>query len=203
MPKETFHNLDDTKKQRIMDASIKEFAYHSYSEVMLSRIINAAKIPRGSFYQYFEDKKDLYMYIFTKIAEEKIKYMSNILLNPENKSFLDLFRALYKSGLSFAINNPDYIRISKHLMVNRGEIYDELVGDNLDIAKDYYINWIETDKTLGRVRQDVDSKLLAEILIDTTTNIAYDEMNTGIEINPDNMLARLENLLKILQKGIE
>jgi len=203
MPKETFHNLDDTKKQRIMDASIKEFAYHSYSEVKLSRIINAAKIPRGSFYQYFEDKKDLYMYIFTKIAEEKIKYMSNILLNPENKSFLDLFRALYKSGLSFAINNPDYIRISKHLMVNRGEIYDELVGDNLDIAKDYYINWIETDKTLGRVRQDVDSKLLAEILIDTTTNIAYDEMNTGIEINPDNMLARLENLLKILQKGIE
>lgn len=203
MPKETFYNLDDTKKQRIEAASIQEFAYHTYSEVKLSRIIKASQIPRGSFYQYFEDKKDLYMYIFSKIAQEKIKYLNVSLLNPSNKSFVDIFRDLYKSGLEFALDNPDYIRISRNLMVNRGAIFTELVGDNFDIARAYYMDWIETDKKLGRIRQDVDSKLLADIMIDTTTNIAFDELGEGKELNPEKMLERMENLIKILQKGIE
>ncbi len=203
MPKETFYNLDRSKKQRIEAASSYEFAHHTYAEVKLSRIIKAAKIPRGSFYQYFEDKKDLYMHIFTIITEEKLKYLNTTMQNPNEVSFLELFRALYKAGLAFAIDNPDYIRISRNLMISRGSIYNELIADKLEIAHDYFVNWIETDKTLGRIRDDVDSHLLAKIMTDTTTNIAFDELSTGKDLQPENMLNRLENLLQILQKGIE
>jgi len=203
MPKETFYNLDDEKKQRIEEASIQEFAYHTYEEIKLSRIIKAAKIPRGSFYQYFEDKKDLYIHIFGKIAEEKMKYMNTTLQNPNKIPFLELFRELYKSGLAFAIDNPDYIRISKNLMLNRGQIFKELLADGFEIAREYYVNWIETDKKNGHIRKDVDSRLLADIMIDTTTNIAFDELSEGKELDPEKMMNRMENIIKILQKGIE
>lgn len=203
MPKETFLNLDPEKQQRILEASVQEFAEHTYNEVKLSNIIKSSKIPRGSFYQYFEDKKDLFKYIFDKIAEEKMKYLSVLLLNPNEIAFFDLFRELYKGGLNFAIDNPNYVRITKNLLVVRGDIFHELIGDGLNVAREYYINWIESDKKLGRIREDVDSRLLADIVIDSTTNIAFDELNEGDTLNPEHMLERLENLIKILKKGTE
>ena len=63
MPKETFYNLSEEKRQRIFQAAVSEFASHKFSEASLNRIVKAAKIPWGSFYQYFEDKEDLYLYV--------------------------------------------------------------------------------------------------------------------------------------------
>lgn len=62
MPKETFFHLTDEKKSRIMSAAKKEFSRVPLSEASIARIIKDAEIPRGSFYQYFEDKEDLYFY---------------------------------------------------------------------------------------------------------------------------------------------
>ncbi len=64
MPKETFYHLAEDKKQRIMDAAKKEFSRVPLGDASIARIIKDAEIPRGSFYQYFEDKEDLYFYYF-------------------------------------------------------------------------------------------------------------------------------------------
>ena len=73
IPKKTFYNLDSEKQQRITSAALNEFALRSYEEANLSNIIKEAKIPRGSFYQYFEDKLDLYKHIFEYIKDKKIE----------------------------------------------------------------------------------------------------------------------------------
>lgn len=62
MPKETFHRLPEEKKKRILEAAQQEFTSYVFSEASINRIIKAAGIPRGSFYQYFEDKQDLFVY---------------------------------------------------------------------------------------------------------------------------------------------
>ncbi len=78
MPKETFFNLEETKKKVIIDAAKKEFTENELHKARVSNIIKEAGIPRGSFYQYFEDIDDLYYYIiddsFNKIFEEGFKH---------------------------------------------------------------------------------------------------------------------------------
>ena len=203
MPKLTFNNLSEEKKQRILDAAVEEFAYHSYNEVKLSRIIKESKIPRGSFYQYFEDKKDLYIYLFEIIKLKKIEYMSALLPNPENTPFLELFRQLYVQGLEFAVDNPKYVMITMYLINSRGSIYDEIIGDGLKLAKQWYISYIEEDKKRHRIAEDVDSDLLADLVIEAVTNIAYDQIKEGIDLDKSKMLKRVDGILKILKKGIE
>ena len=203
MPTDTFHNLDQDKQNRIIHASVQEFAQYRYVEAKLSRIIKAAKIPRGSFYQYFEDKKDLYKYLFDIIAQEKIKYLSPQLANPQNMAFMDLFRELYKSGLNFAIDNPEYVKITQNLMSSGGELYRELIGDGLQMAREFYMRYIDADKAQGRIREDIDSLLLADIVIESISRIAIEEFNRGNEIHPEAMLERMEGMINILQKGIE
>lgn len=59
MIKSTFYNLPGEKRNRIVDAIMNEFASASTEKVSINRIIKAANISRGSFYQYFDDKVDL------------------------------------------------------------------------------------------------------------------------------------------------
>ena len=63
MPTSTFFNLPPPKRERLMRAAVEEFTKRPFNEVSINRIIHAAEIPRGSFYQYFEDKMDLFRYI--------------------------------------------------------------------------------------------------------------------------------------------
>ena len=61
MPKETFFNLPEVKRGAILDAALEEFAAYPYDQASVNRIVARAGIPKGSFYQYFENKKDLYL----------------------------------------------------------------------------------------------------------------------------------------------
>lgn len=62
MPKQTFFNLPDEKKERLLKAAYNEFSSVSLDESSINAIIHESDISRGSFYQYFEDKEDLYFY---------------------------------------------------------------------------------------------------------------------------------------------
>lgn len=203
MPKDTFFNLNPYKKERIFKAAIEEFVHHTYNEAKLSRIIKQADIPRGSFYQYFEDKADLYKYVFQVISEEKLKYLGPDLNNPDEIPFIELFRKLMKSGLKFAADNPDYIKITRNLMSNRWkEIFKEVMGSGFDLARQYYSSFIEIDKKHGRIREDVDTTLLADIVLETTTNLSFLELSQDKEVDIKRMFHRMEEFINILQKGI-
>jgi AcrR family transcriptional regulator len=68
MPKQTFYNLPEEKRERLIDAAIDEFTIHSLREASITNIIKQAEIPRGSFYQYFEDLDDLFFYLIKRFV---------------------------------------------------------------------------------------------------------------------------------------
>lgn len=82
MVHQTFYNLPEEKRERIVNAAIGEFSAYPYLETNINRIVAAAKIPKGSFYQYFDGKDDLYKYcallVYKKIFDFKKR---------ENKGF--------------------------------------------------------------------------------------------------------------------
>ena len=47
MPKETFLNLPDQKRQMIEDAAIDEFAAWGYDNASITRIVEACQIAKG------------------------------------------------------------------------------------------------------------------------------------------------------------
>src|SRR5690554_6562514 len=72
MPTKTFFNLSEPKRKRIFSAAVEEFASRRFSEASINQIVKEAGISRGSFYQYFTGKEDLYLYVLTEIGKEKI-----------------------------------------------------------------------------------------------------------------------------------
>lgn len=76
MPTSTFFRLPEEKRQRLVEAAVAEFTQTRFADVSINRIIQSAHIPRGSFYQYFEDKEDLFRYLMADMRE----YFFGILL---------------------------------------------------------------------------------------------------------------------------
>lgn len=69
MPTSTFFRLPEEKRERLMEAAWEEFTSNSFTDASINRIIHRARIPRGSFYQYFADKEDLFWFLLQDMRE--------------------------------------------------------------------------------------------------------------------------------------
>ena len=94
MPKETFLKLSKEKQQKVINAAKKEFARAPIENVSIKNIVEEADIARGSFYQYFESKEDLLIYILKENSEELNNKLRNK-LKEINGNIFELYVFLY------------------------------------------------------------------------------------------------------------
>jgi len=59
-----FLNQSDDKKDKILNASIKEFAQKGYIHASTNQIVKTAEISKGLLFHYFKTKKNLYVFLF-------------------------------------------------------------------------------------------------------------------------------------------
>lgn len=94
MPSATFFNLPAEKREKLLKAAREEFARVPFSDASINKIIQAAEIPRGSFYQYFADKEELFRYLMNDFAEQLISMMEALLEKHSGNlfgAFLEMF----------------------------------------------------------------------------------------------------------------
>ena len=67
----------------------KEFSRLPLKDASIANIIKDAEIPRGSFYQYFENKEDLYYYYFHTLKKNSQRDLlkTGICLRGSNGTF--------------------------------------------------------------------------------------------------------------------
>jgi AcrR family transcriptional regulator len=119
MPKQTFFNLPEEKRATIMKAAMDEFAEVGFDLSSIQKIIKASGIPRGSFYQYFEDKGDLFVEVIFEIAARKLAYLKPVIDKGEDYGMFELLKELVKAGVEFGINDPVAFKIGKSIMSNK------------------------------------------------------------------------------------
>jgi AcrR family transcriptional regulator len=90
LPKPTFIKLPIDKKETLIRAAIKEFSRAPLFEASIANIIKEAGIPRGSFYQYFDDKEDLYYYLLDDSSKRLNERFIAILIK-QNGDLMETF----------------------------------------------------------------------------------------------------------------
>ncbi len=116
MPKQTFYNLPEDKKQLLLEALEAEFSRVPFFEASISNIVKIADIPRGSFYQYFEDKEDAYFYLLNAQAEGIKETFVEHLKDNDGDLFQTMYD-LYKWTLK-EISKSDGINLLRNAFLN-------------------------------------------------------------------------------------
>jgi len=193
VPKETFHNLKDEKKQRIFEAAVAEFASRKFSEASLNQIVKVAKIPWGSFYQYFNDKEDLYLYVIKEISRDKWDALEQAGVEDIDKDFFDTIREKIVALFELGKRNPDYAHIALFREMDDNEFIKKLRGDSVKRWKDI----IERDKELGLIKPEID----ADVMIDMFYNfVLLNFYRVGLD--EEKFLATLDKAIKIMREGV-
>ncbi len=111
MPTDTFNNLPEPKRARLIQLALDEFAENAYQTASISRIVSKAGIAKGSFYQYFSDKHAFYRYLVEMATEEKHNLIKSL---PEPDPDSDLFGYLrwqFLAQVYFELHNPRMAKI--------------------------------------------------------------------------------------------
>lgn len=107
MPTVTWARLDPARRDAIVAAAEAEFGAHGYSRGSLNVIARRAGVAKGSLFQYFADKRDLYAFI-ADIGSQRVRtYMEERIrsLDP-NRPFFDFLTDLLDDWVAYFADHP-------------------------------------------------------------------------------------------------
>ena len=87
MPTSTLFRLPPEKRERLMEACWGELTRARFEEVSVNRVISAAEISRGSFYQYFTDREDMIRYLMENMRRYFVGLLRDLLEQAEGDLF--------------------------------------------------------------------------------------------------------------------
>jgi AcrR family transcriptional regulator len=166
MSKQTFHNLSDEKRNRFLAAAFREFAMNDYNDASVSRIVASLAIAKGSVYQYFIDKPDLYFHLLEVASQEKLAYLrERARITSDSATFFEIQRSVVLAGAEFDFSHPTYTLILLNAMrelpsPELGHVAEERARQNTDFIRDF----VERGVAAGEIRADMDTMLLANVV---------------------------------------
>lgn len=150
MPNQTFFNLPDKKRQTITDFAIAEFANNDYQNASITKIVKQAKIAKGSFYQYFEDKKELYLYLVDLASKEKLAFMQQAKPPEANMGFFPYLRCLFDVGTQFDLTHPQLSQIVYRTIYGDVPFRDEVLAMKTASSNEYMKQLVQNGIEQGR-----------------------------------------------------
>ena len=175
MIKQTFYNLSEEKRKRVVGAVIAEFSESEDEKISINRIIRRAGISRGSFYQYFDDKVDLVEVLQQSFAE-LIWADAEPVLSATDGDVFDTYASLFDTVAALA-DDAHKRSILRRLLRN--------LHANDDLVSEYLFNRFQgEDKSRDacykrfsranlRYKSDRDLALLVQIICDQLKNAMF------------------------------
>lgn len=107
MPTVTWARVDPARRAAVVEAAEAEFGAHGFSRGSLNVIARRAGVAKGSLFQYFADKRDLYAFI-ADIASQRVRsYMEDLIreLDP-NRPFFEFLTDLLDGWVAYFAEHP-------------------------------------------------------------------------------------------------
>ena len=142
---ETFLRLPEEKRNRFLDAAWEEFTHTSFEKASINKIVMKARVPRGSFYQYFTDKEDLFFYLLGSMMKYLMAEYNKILIAENGNIFQTQIQCfdkvlirketdpVFSRGMEILQQNPRFMAQA----IVEGQVCHRLwdsVGQHVDLA---------------------------------------------------------------------
>lgn len=208
MPKQTFFNLPEEKRKVIIDAAIDEFAEFGLENASTNRIVTNSGISKGSFYQYFEDKQDIFKHLMAVLEQEKLDYFRDKHPPSTNLDTFEYFRWMIKIGMEFNTVNPRMVQAISRVMFGEGLYYANF--DNVRARTTQGLQAvIKQAVERGEIDPSVDVELAVMIMETWSNAISSYILNEGMKqkdimrwVRSAKVQERIDKMLYVMEYGL-
>lgn len=188
------------KREALLNAAVKEFGANGFQNASLNTILKEAKVSKGVFYHYYENKDALYLEITGQLLEKKKLFIMER-LKPEDMQG-DIFHILRKSmslGFEFGNANPLFAKFSGMLMRERGTPIFEKVMTRYNVGNDVYVSsLIRQGIANGNIRKDVSFEFSLRMITYMLDHINEILDTQGVE----DYQSKVDELFMFLESGL-
>lgn len=182
MPKITFFNLPELKRNKLIKAAETEFAKVPLAQASISNIVKSAGIPRGSFYQYFENKEDAFYFLLEEQSKQRKEHFLAYLQGNDGdvivafeKLFHDMIEELSKEDKLNFLKNA-LMNVTHEIENTFTEIFEERAkGKEQFIVIEPLIN-----KAYLNISEEKEFFHVIQILTSVTFRNLVDKFSRGI-----------------------
>lgn len=189
MAKQTFLNLNEEKRNVVEESLKKEFSRVPLKDALVSNIVKCAKIPRGSFYQYFNDIDDAFYYVIGQYSKDiKKTLLENIVRNKGDiiLSYRQLY--IYILDMIEKEENKDYF---EKIFLNMNYDIEIMFTPNFNEGLNVMLNQIDITKL------NIPSKFSLSYILDIIESVMMNNIVKSYKRN----LSREKNI-EIFEKEL-
>ena len=186
MPSQTFFNLPEPKREALIKIAIDEFSTLDYNSASISRIVRETGIAKGSFYQYFQDKKDLYLYLLNLVSEAKLALLQQTPAPKAKMDFYEYLSWLFDMSIHFDKTHPVLSRLAYRAFYGNSSFQDPEI-DEIKRASSKFIYQITLE---GIESGDINPSInpdLAVFVVDTLVNAFNNYIPQKIGVTSDTL----------------
>jgi len=196
MPKPLFFQLPKEKQEAIRQAAFDEFSSAMFSDASINHIVQVANIARGSFYLYFDDKLDVYLYTTQRLLEQQSELFLAYILDNEPDDIFGLYRSLLMFTIETFSNDMSQYMKNLYLGMNY-EIWTFIKSKQRQLKEKVFSELPSITTITWRIQVTPPS----EPLIDLLELIQRDLIVSMIvnELSKDEILSMYESRIDLLQ----
>lgn len=209
MPKQTFFNLPEEKRKTVVNAAIDEFAEYGLENASTNRIVANSGISKGSFYQYFEDKQDVFMYLLTVLEQEKVEYFNRKHPPSMNMDTFGYFRWMIKEGMAFNSTYPRLVQAISRVIFGEGLYYGKSFAEVRERSTQGLRAMIMQAVKNGEVDPSVDVDLAVMVMETWSNAISTYILNEGMKqkdimkwVRSARTQEKIDKLLYVMEYGL-
>ncbi len=161
MPKQTFLNLAQEKRQAFIGIALEEFANHDYNMASVSKIVEKAGIAKGSVYQYFEDKQDLFLYLLDVANREMIGDIQQAAPQDSDVNFFELLRRQMSATVQAARKYPVHARLARRAYTSPLPFHAAVLEKTKQVRQEYFQTMVAQAQSLGHLEANLDPAVVS------------------------------------------
>ncbi|HBS93889.1 MAG TPA: hypothetical protein DEA85_07710 [Firmicutes bacterium] len=200
LPKPTFFNLPEEKRNLIFHHALLEFAQFPYEQASLSAIVSRAAIAKGSMYQYFADKKDLYKYVVQEVYQKKREFLQPVWDQKEKVNFFELASLYYQRSWHFARQYPLYHQVTVNFWDSRDAAVREEILRKKEIRITEFSDMLELGLLSGVVTPEADKDAVWFVYHAVAKALIDNFLDTSV--NAESHEAYINSVLTVLERGL-
>ena len=205
---ESFENLSEEKKKRILDACMSEFADNGFEGASTNEIVKKAGISKGILFHYFGSKKNLYLYLLDKTIGYSIKKFYSFGENAPD----DLFERILFDGmikLKISYEEPVIYKLIYKTFINTPDDLKDEVALRYKRIYESNVPALLKGLDLSKIRSGIDPKKAVDVVLlfmEALMN-RYTEAYRNVSAEQafalaDKIMDDSKDYIEILKKGI-
>jgi len=181
----------EQRREQILRAATRVFAAKGYHGASVTDIINAAGIARGTFYLYFEGKREIFSELVDVLLARLLNCMKRVDLSAGSPPWVDQIKANVMRISNVLYEEQELTLILYNHAMGLDEDFDKKIREFYDSIHARTEGAFKLGQDMGLVRREVDPRLAAYHLVGSLKEVMYHMARRDIRMSIEKVVGEL------------